>query len=211
VNKKTREEAIMSAKRYLSAAALALASGLVCTTANAAGIFTLQSNTFKDGQLMPKKVANSHANAPNNPNCVGENVSPELHWTNVPDGTKSFALLITDPDARNGAGVMQTVLYGIPASITALAEGELSKASEKFVGGRNSGGVGIYAGPCTPPGTAAHHYTFILIATDFEPKELPPGLTHDEVVEKIAPGGKAPVHAKAAAGLVGLFVNPYPQ
>jgi hypothetical protein len=40
---------------------------------------------------------------------------------------------------------------------------------------------------------------------------LPPGLTHDEVVDKIAPGGKAPIHAKAAAGLVGLFVNPYPK
>jgi hypothetical protein len=202
----------MHAKRYLLAvAASVLALGLAATTANAAGIFTLESKTFKDGQLMPKKVANSKANVPNNANCVGDNVSPELHWSNVPDGTKSFALLVTDPDARNGAGVMQTVLYGIPASITALSEGELSKSSDKFVGGKNIAGIGTYFGPCTPPGTAPHHYTFILIATDFEPKELPPGLTHDEVVEKIAPGGKAPVHGKASAGLVGLFVNPYPK
>lgn len=202
----------MSAKRFLGAAAAgALALGFVGAATNAAGIFTLESKTFKDGQLMPKKVANSKANVPNNANCVGENVSPELHWSNVPVGTKSFALLVTDPDARGGAGVMQTVLYGIPASITELAEGELSNASDKFVGGKNIAGVGTYFGPCTPPGTAPHHYTFILSATDFEPKELPPGLTHDEVVEKIAPGGKAPVHAKGAAGLVGLFVNPYPQ
>jgi phosphatidylethanolamine-binding protein (PEBP) family uncharacterized protein len=54
-----------------------------------------------------------------------------------------------------------------------------------------------------------HHYTFVLIATDFEPSELPPGLTHDEVVERIAPGGKAAVHAKGDAGLVGLFLNPW--
>jgi Raf kinase inhibitor-like YbhB/YbcL family protein len=201
----------MSAQRYLrAAAASALALGLIGTTANAAGVFTLESTTFKDGQLMPKKVANSQANVPNNANCVGENVSPELHWSNVPAGTKSFALLVTDPDARGGAGVMQTVLYGIPASITELAEGELSKPSDKFVGGKNIAGIGTYFGPCTPPG-APHHYTFILSATDFEPKELPPGLTHDEVVDKIAPGGKAPIHAKAAAGLVGLFVNPYPK
>lgn len=196
--------------RFLFAAAGAsVMFGYAATSASAAGIFTLQSTTFADGQMMPKKVANSQANVHGNASCVGENVSPELRWSNVPDGTKSFALLLTDPDARNGAGVMQTVLYGIPMSITELAEGELSNPSDKFVGGKNYAGVGTYSGPCTPPGTAPHHYTFILIATDFEPKGLPPGLTHDEVVEKIAPGGKAPVHAKASAGLVGLFVNPW--
>ncbi len=141
--------------------------------------------------MMPKKVANSQSNTHGNPNCVGENISPELHWSNVPDGTKSFALLVTDPDARNGAGVMQTVLYGIPATLTELAEGALSKPSDNYVGGKNIAGVGTYFGPCTPLGTAPHHYTFILIATTFEPKELPPELTHDQVVDRIAPGGKA--------------------
>lgn len=200
----------MSVKRYVfTAMSLALGLGLTIPAANAAGVFTLRSKTFQDGHMMPKKVANSEANVHGNPNCVGENISPELHWSNVPAGTKSFALLVTDPDARNGAGVMQTVLYGIPTSITGLAAGALSKASDKFVGGKNYAGVGTWFGPCTPPGTAPHHYTFIFIATTFAPKELPPGLTHDEVVDKIAPGGKAPVNAKASAGLVGLFVNPW--
>ncbi len=200
----------MSVKRYLFAAgSVALGLGLAVPAANAAGVFTLRSKTFADGHMMPKKVANSKANSQGNPNCVGQDVSPELHWSNVPAGTKSFALLVTDPDARNGAGAMQTVLYGIPASITGLAEGALSKASDKFVGGKNYAGAGTWSGPCTPPHTAPHHYTFIFIATTFEPKELPPGLTHDEVVEKIAPGGKAPVNAKASAGLVGLFVDPW--
>ena len=52
----------------------------------------------------------------------------------------------------------------------------------------------------------AHHYTFVLIATDFEPKELPPGLTRDEVIAKFGP---PPAHVKGDAGLVGLFVNPW--
>lgn len=200
----------MSAKGHLlAAAAVMLAVGLGATTANAKGVFTLQSKTFADGQMMPKKVANSQANTRGNPNCVGENVSPELHWSNVPAGTKSFVLLVTDPEARKGAGVMQIVLYGIPATITELAEGALSKPSDNYVGGKNIAGVGTYFGPCTPPGTAPHHYAFVLIATTFEPKELPPGLTHDQVVDRIAPGGKAPVNAKASAGLVGLFVNPW--
>lgn len=198
----------MQMRYLLACAGAAFMLGSAVTSASAAGIFTLGSTTFQDGQMMPKKVADSQANN-RNPNCVGQDVSPELHWSNVPAGTKSFALLITDPDARKGAGVMQTVLYGIPASVTELAEGALGKASDKFVGGKNYAGVGVYSGPCTPPGTAPHHYTFILIATTFGPKELPPGLTHDEVVDRIAPGGKAPVNAKASAGLVGLFVNPW--
>ena len=48
----------------------------------------------------------------------------------------------------------------------------------------------------------------VIVATDIEPKDLPPGLTHDEVTAKIAPNNGAPVHAKASSGLVGLFVNP---
>jgi hypothetical protein len=192
-----------------AAAALLLAFGFAGTTANAAGVFTLQSTTFQDGKMMPKKVANSRANAPNNPNCVGDNVAPQLSWTNVPDGTKSFILLMTDPEGRGGAGVFHFVSYGIPATVTGFAEGELSKPSEKYVGGKSTQGVGFFSGPCTPPGTTPHHYTFVLIATDFDPKELPPGLTHDQVTEKIAPNGGAPVHAKGSAGLVGLFMNPW--
>ena len=200
----------MPAKRYMLAAA-ALAFGSVATTANAAGLFTLESKTFKDGQLMPKKVANSRANAPNNANCVGDNVSPELHWNNVPDGTKSFVLLMTDPEGRGGAGVMHWVAYGISLTLTGFAEGETSKPSDKYVGGKSTQGVGFYSGPCTPPNNPPHHYTFVLVATDFEPTDLPPGLTHDEVTAKIAPNGGPPVHAKGDAGLVGLFVNPYPK
>lgn len=200
----------MPAKRHhlFAAAGLTLAVALIGTNAIAAEIFTLNSMTFQDGKLMPKKVANSHDNAPTNPNCVGENVSPQFSWTGVPDGTKSFVLLMSDPEGRAPSGVSHWVAYGIPASVTGFAEGEVSKDSDKYVGGKSLFGVGTYRGPCTPPNTTPHHYTFVLIASDFEPKELPPGLTRDEVIAKFGP---PPAHVKGVTGMVGLFVNPYPK
>jgi Raf kinase inhibitor-like YbhB/YbcL family protein len=185
------------------AIAATIALSLPGATAQAADLFTLKSSTFADGKMMPKKVSN---NTPNNPNCVGENVSPQLSWSNVPDGTKSFAFLMIDPEGRAPGGVNHWVAYGIPASVTGFAEGEVSKPNDKFVGGKSTQGVGFYSGPCTPPNVTPHHYTFVLIATDFDPKELPPGLTRDELTAKFGP---PPAHLKGTTGMIGLFVNPW--
>lgn len=193
-------------RQHLLVAAATLTLCLFGTAANAADIFSLTSATFKDGTMMPKNAANSAANAPNNKNCVGENVSPQFSWTGVPEGTKSFALTMFDPEGRAPSGVSHWVAYGIPASVTGFAEGEVSKPSDKYVGGKSTQGVGFYSGPCTPPGTTPHHYTFVLIATDFDPKELPPGLTRDELIAKF---GAPPAHVKGSTGMVGLFVNPW--
>ena len=178
----------------IAAAALCIAHG-----AYAAEPFSLTSSAFKDGTMLAPKNAGDN---PKNPNCVGQNVSPPLSWSNVPAGTKSFALVMVDPEGRQGLGVIHWVAYGIPASVTGFAEGETSKASDKYVGGKGTQGQGIYLGPCTPPGTGMHHYTFTLIATDLEPGELPPGLTRDELFAKLTG------HTKGAAGLVGLFGRP---
>src|ERR1700741_3804159 len=120
----------MSAKRYLLAAAgSALALGLIGTTANAAGLFTLESKTFKDGQLMPKDAANANPTG-KAPNCVGQNVSPELHWSNVPDGTKGLGLLVLAPEGRAPFGVSHWVAYGIdPTKTIGFAEGSAGKDS----------------------------------------------------------------------------------
>ncbi len=185
---------------------LFLGSGMIlawwCTgrIANAAEPFMLTSSAFRDGTPMPKKHAN---NTPGNANCVGENVSPPLAWSNPPAGTKSFALTMVDPEGRGGTGVVHWVAYGIAASVTGFAEGEVSKPSAKYVGGKGTagGGATTYMGPCTPPG-APHHYTFILIATDLEPAELPPGLTRDELHAKLT--GRT----KGSTGLIGLFGSP---
>ena len=195
----------MRETKYLFAVATAaVILAFAGTASKAAGVFPLKSTTFEDGKMMPKRVANSKANQPNNPNCVGDNVSPQFSWNNVPDGTKSFVLMMFDPEGRAPSGVSHWVAYGIPASISGFAEGETSKASDNSVGGKSTMGVGNYSGPCTPPNTTPHHYTFVLVATDFDPKELPPGLTRDEVIAKFGP---PPAHLKGSTGMVGLFVN----
>jgi len=187
-------------------ATAALAVTFAGSAASSADVFTLKSTTFQDGKMMPLRTANSKANRPDSPNCVGENVSPQLSWSNVPDGTKSFVLLMIDPEGRAPSGVSHWVAYGIPATVTGFAEGEVSKASNSYVGGKSTMGVGHYSGPCTPPNTTPHHYTFVLIATDFEPGELPPGLTREDVIAKFGP---PPAHLKGTTGMVGLFVNPW--
>jgi Raf kinase inhibitor-like YbhB/YbcL family protein len=182
----------------IAAGSLVLASW--CMSGGAmAEPFALTSTTFKDGTLMPKKVAN---NNPQNPNCVGDNVSPELSWSGAPEGTKSFVLTMVDPEGRAGLGVFHWVAYGIDPSTTGFAEGEVSHDGPKFVGGKSTQGVGHYSGPCTPPGSP-HHYTFVIIATDLDPHVLPPGLTLPDLQAKLAG------HTKGAAGLIGLFRNPY--
>jgi len=199
----------MITDRIFAASIMTLALCFTTAAADAAELFTLKSTTFADGKIMPKKVANSTANMPNNPNCVGANVSPQLSWSNVPDGTKSFVLLMIDPEGRGGAGVNHWVAYGIPASVTGFAEDEVSKQTDKYVGGKSTQGVAFYSGPCTPPNQMAHHYTFALIATDLAPTELAPGLTKEEVTAKLAAPGQPPAHTKGVAGMVGLFINPW--
>ncbi len=92
---------------------LAAAAGilLIAGTAHAADVFTITSSAFKDGGRLPTKMAGDNKQ---NPNCVGENVSPQLSWSNPPQGTKSYVLLMSDPEGRAPAGVSHWVAYGIP-------------------------------------------------------------------------------------------------
>src|ERR1044072_5362649 len=176
-----------------------LAAGIALTFsgqgANAPGALNASSSSFKDGERLATKMA---GNNKQNPNCVGENVSPALSWANPPAGTKSYALLMFDPEGRPPGGVSHWVAYGIPASVTGFAEGEVSKPNEKYVGGQSLMKLPHYFGPCTPPG-APHHYTFTLIATDLEPTALKEGMTRDELIKALEG------HAKGATGLIGTF------
>jgi Raf kinase inhibitor-like YbhB/YbcL family protein len=180
---------------------LAVAGGFAfaswcCAGPAAAADFTLSSSAFKDGGWLQQK--NAGADKERNPNCLGQNVSPPLAWSNVPNDTKSLALIMVDPEGRGGTGVIHWVAYGIPVSVTGFAENEVSKPSPKYVGGMGTAKKGIYLGPCTPAGPP-HHYTFTLIATTLDPKELPPGLTRDQLFEKLK--GKT----KSATGLIALW------
>jgi hypothetical protein len=169
----------------------------LCSTqeARADGVFTLSSTAFKDGERLPTKFA---GNNKSNPNCVGENVSPPLAWANPPEGTKSYALLMFDIDGRPPGGVSHWVAYGIPASVTGFAEGEVSKPSDKYIGGQSTMKLANYFGPCTPPGPP-HHYILTLMATDLEPTALKEGMTRDEAIKALDG------HAKAATSLIGTF------
>jgi Raf kinase inhibitor-like YbhB/YbcL family protein len=175
----------------LGAAILAL-----CAGAAHADPFALTSKTFKDGEVMPNKVADDVKGV-----CNGENVSPQLSWTNPPADAKTFVLAIVDPQGRNDLGVYHFVGYGIPASVTSFAEAELSGPSDKYVGGANTRGIAHYSGPCPPPGPP-HHYSFVIIATDLERDALPPGLPLAAVLAKLEG------HAKGSTGMVGLFGGP---
>jgi Raf kinase inhibitor-like YbhB/YbcL family protein len=188
----------MSGRNLILAGALVLAACFGTKQANAQGAFTISSSSFKDGERFATKNA---GNNKANPNCVGENVSPPFAWTNPPEGTKSFALLMFDPEGRPPGGVSHFVAYGIPASVTGFAEGELSKPSDKYIGGQSTMKLSNYFGPCTPPG-APHHYTFTLIATDLEPTALQAGMTRDELIKALDG------HAKGATGIIGTFSKP---
>jgi Raf kinase inhibitor-like YbhB/YbcL family protein len=188
----------LGTRSLLLVGTLAVASLGASMVAWGAEPFKLTSPAYSDNAPLAKKNAGDRKD---NPNCVGQSVSPPLKWANPPDGAKSFALLLIDPEGRGGLGVVHMVTYGIPVSVTGFAEGELSKPSDKFVGGKSTMGLATYFGPCTPPGDW-HHYTFTLIATDLEPKALQPGMTRDELFAALAG------HAKGGAGLVVRFRHP---
>ncbi len=163
--------------------------------------FVMTSTTFEDGGFVPARIAN--AKAPDN-ECVGENISPQLSWTGVREGVKSFALTMFEMEDPPHTAL---VVYGIPANVTSFAEGELSKPSDKFVGGRNYRNMATWRGMCPPSHegpykTATHHYEFILRGTDLDPKALPPGLTADELDAKLMG------HVKGRALLVARFKRP---
>jgi Raf kinase inhibitor-like YbhB/YbcL family protein len=184
----------------LIAGGFAIASLLAVPAARAADVFTLTSSAVQDNGALATK--NACSDKQRTPNCVGENISPPLAWSNVPDGAKSFALVLVDPEGRAPAGVTHMVVYGISADVKGLAEGELSKPSDKFVSGKSTMNQGVYFGPGPPPNADWHHYTWTLVATDLDPKALQPGMTREELAAALKD------HVKGAAGLITRFKNP---
>jgi Raf kinase inhibitor-like YbhB/YbcL family protein len=166
----------------------------------AAEPFTLASPAFADGGTVPRQYAGKHPSRV--PPCGGENISPPLQWANAPAGTRSFAIVMFDPDGGRGLGSSHWVAYGIPADKTLLREGEASVSPTQWTGGRNNIGTDFYFGPCGPQGDAPHHYVFTLIATGLEPGKLPPGLTREELLRQLRG------HALAPASIVGKYVRP---
>lgn len=112
--------------------------------------------------------------------CHGGNVSPALQWAGEPAGTKSYALLVHDPDApTGGAGWWHWIVYNIPSTVHAIAQGagtaDGANLPKGTLQGKTDFGSAGWGGPCPPPGHGKHHYQFSLYALKVDKLEVPDG------------------------------------
>jgi hypothetical protein len=120
--------------------------------------FEIASSAFEHQGAIPRRYT-----------CDGDDVSPTLHWSGVPEGTRSLALIVDDPDAPDPAAPRMTyvhwVLYNLPADSTGLAEAIAPEQLPHGTGqGVNDWGRTGYGGPCPPIGR--HRYFHKLYALD---------------------------------------------
>ncbi len=111
--------------------------------------------------------------------CEGANISPELSWSDAPQGTKSFVLTLEDPDAPMKGGFDHWVLFNLPAEVNTLNKGLKEFPKEVGLGNNGTKKTGYY-GPCPP--TGKHRYFFRLYAID-QMLKLPNGATKQDVIE----------------------------
>lgn len=118
----------------------------------------ISSDAFTNGALIPSDYS-----------CEGDDLSPVLNWSDIPEKTKSFALTCVDPDAPMGDWI-HWIAWNIPAKWTSLPKGIDAKDQSQFIQGTNSWGKTGYGGPCPPIGHGPHRYYFTLFALDTELK-----------------------------------------
>jgi Raf kinase inhibitor-like YbhB/YbcL family protein len=139
-------------------AATALGLSLIADAGNAAMALTLTSSAFKNGEAMPSQYT-----------CEGGDVSPPLAWDGVPDGTKSFALILDDPDAPDPKAPkiiwVHWLVYNLAAATRELAAGAAASGLPQGAAtGINNFKHDRYGGPCPPVGR--HRYFHKLYALD---------------------------------------------
>jgi len=152
----------------------------------AAAAFSISSPAFTDGGSIPSKFTCDAGQT---------NPSPALAWKEAPPNTKSFALIMHDPDAPLAGGFTHWVLFDIPA--TAMSVPENFQPGSVGVSGNSGFRRGGYGGPCPPSGS--HHYHFTLSALDVPTLGLQAGATKADV-EKAMQG-----HVIGTAEIVGLY------
>jgi Raf kinase inhibitor-like YbhB/YbcL family protein len=140
------------------------------TTTASSTPFVLTSPSFSSSQAIPKTYT-----------CDDKNISPELTWTGIPENTKSFALIVSDPDAPGGIHY-HWVIYNIPPTINSLDEGTATPPGTQ---GKNSSGDMKYNGLCPPKGST-HSYIFTLYALD-SLLNLPNGADAETVMKAAQP------------------------
>src|SRR5271170_1039444 len=145
---------VWTAGAWLAAATLMAARLLAAEPATTGGRFTLTSPDISaGGKIAQAQVFSSFG-------CSGGNISPALTWSGVPAGTRSFALLMHDPDAPTGSGWWHWLVYNIPATATSLPAGAGDPHKNLLpagaLQGRTDFGTPGYGGPCPPPGKPHH-------------------------------------------------------
>jgi Raf kinase inhibitor-like YbhB/YbcL family protein len=143
---------------------------------------------FAEGGNIPKRYT-----------CEGENLSPEVSWLGEPAETKSFALILDDPDAPAGTW-NHWLLWDIPRDTHSLPEGDGHPAKAKS--GTNDFGQRGYGGPCPPKGRGSHRYFFRLFALNTPSLGLGPG------AKRTALEAALHKHAIAEASYMGRFERP---
>ena len=131
--------------------------------------FMLKSDAFTDGTVLPAQFT-----------CDGEDQSPPLSWSEPPNGTKSFALIVDDPDAPSGT-FRHWAAFNIPAATRGLPVGAGNETAGDIAQAENDFGRPGYGGACPPSGHGTHHYRFKLFALDTEKLDLPPNASIDQV------------------------------
>jgi Raf kinase inhibitor-like YbhB/YbcL family protein len=165
-------------------ALLALPAGAATkakTRAETTTLFTLTSPTLRDDAMLPLKYVGNNCGG----SGPGKSISPPLAWSNAPPSTKSFALIMIDPDGARGMGSVHWVAYNIPATRKSLKEGAGNHEAKDITEGKNSRGTNGYTGPCGPSRDAPHHYIIQLLALDIAAGTLQPGLNRAELLNMI--------------------------
>lgn len=156
-------------------------------TAHAPRTIMLTSPAFEDGAAIPRKHT-----------CDGDDLSPPLTWDRLPDGAKSLALIVEDPDAPRGT-FTHWVLYDLPATETGLDAGVPAR-SEAARQGKNDFGKAGYGGPCPPRGST-HRYVFTLFALDVARLGLDDGASKRQVLDAVSG------HVLAEGRLTGTYAR----
>jgi Raf kinase inhibitor-like YbhB/YbcL family protein len=133
---------------------------LAASPSFAAG-FSVKSTSWQDGQTM------NDAYVFNGFGCTGGNISPQISWSGAPEGTKSFAVTVYDPDAPTGSGWWHWTVFNMPADVTQLEQGaslDPAKLPAGAIQGRTDFGKSGYGGACPPKGDKPHRYILTVYA-----------------------------------------------
>jgi len=138
-----------------------------------AGSFKLSSNNISEGMLMSK------AEEFKGFGCNGSNLSPQLSWSGQPEGTKSFAVTVYDPDAPTGSGWWHWQIVNISSDIHELPQGagDISKKlwPAQSLQIENDYGLPGFGGACPPKGSNPHRYQFTVYALSIEKLDVTSG------------------------------------